>query len=101
MHATEPTQRASSRTVSMPANADLHRLSLTIRRPPRSTLFPYTTLFRSAVLNNSAGATIDVQNNNSFFYYISARCEEYRSEIQSRALNVSPGRRARKKGGGG
>src|SRR5258708_31586374 len=27
-----------------------------IRRPPRSTLFPYTTLFRSAVgMNNGAG----------------------------------------------
>src|SRR2546422_6352176 len=25
-----------------------------IRRPPRSTLFPYTTLFRSAILNASA-----------------------------------------------
>src|SRR5689334_24526882 len=33
----------------------LHSLSiLMIRRPPRSTLFPYTTLFRS----QSAGATI-------------------------------------------
>src|SRR3712207_7420151 len=29
-----------------------------IRRPPRSTLFPYTTLFRSALkLNGSVGAT--------------------------------------------
>src|SRR2546427_4884377 len=26
-----------------------------IRRPPRSTLFPYTTLFRSAVLLDTAG----------------------------------------------
>src|SRR5256885_5436896 len=26
-----------------------------IRRPPRSTLFPYTTLFRSYGLNNIAG----------------------------------------------
>src|SRR3712207_8302126 len=25
-----------------------------IRRPPRSTLFPYTTLFRSAILHTSA-----------------------------------------------
>src|SRR5438034_11392983 len=25
---------------------------LMIRRPPRSTLFPYTTLFRSAVINS-------------------------------------------------
>src|SRR3712207_7501869 len=28
---------------------------LMIRRPPRSTLFPYTTLFRSAVLLRPAG----------------------------------------------
>src|SRR4051812_49479799 len=27
-----------------------------IRRPPRSTLFPYTTLFRSAVALTAAGA---------------------------------------------
>src|SRR3989442_5337781 len=26
-----------------------------IRRPPRSTLFPYTTLFRSALLTNDFG----------------------------------------------
>src|SRR2546427_2302872 len=32
---------------------------LMIRRPPRSTLFPYTTLFRSTV---SAGAGITVSN---------------------------------------
>src|SRR2546426_1925514 len=31
-----------------------------IRRPPRSTLFPYTTLFRS--LNASAGYTLAVGN---------------------------------------
>src|SRR3990170_8418718 len=28
---------------------------LMIRRPPRSTLFPYTTLFRSAIVGESAG----------------------------------------------
>src|SRR5438132_789931 len=28
----------------------LHRFSLMLRRPPRSTLFPYTTLFRSQSL---------------------------------------------------
>src|SRR3712207_8364509 len=27
-----------------------------IRRPPRSTLFPYTTLFRSCVVGRKAGA---------------------------------------------
>src|SRR2546427_4257410 len=29
-----------------------------IRRPPRSTLFPYTTLFRSQPTNTAAGASI-------------------------------------------
>src|SRR2546423_11484798 len=29
-----------------------------IRRPPRSTLFPYTTLFRSWMVKGSAGDTI-------------------------------------------
>src|SRR3712207_8298039 len=30
-----------------------------IRRPPRSTLFPYTTLFRSAVLRLRAAEPVD------------------------------------------
>src|SRR5256885_9590820 len=37
-----------------------------IRRPPRSTLFPYTTLFRSQLTKNQAVATSQeaVQNQN-------------------------------------
>src|SRR3712207_7868070 len=31
-----------------------------IRRPPRSTLFPYTTLFRSAVADGLAGGGVAV-----------------------------------------
>src|SRR2546426_8253003 len=31
-----------------------------IRRPPRSTLFPYTTLFRSLYLNRGDGTFVDV-----------------------------------------
>src|SRR3712207_6859504 len=31
-----------------------------IRRPPRSTLFPYTTLFRSAGRRAAVGARLDV-----------------------------------------
>src|SRR3712207_8106900 len=30
-----------------------------IRRPPRSTLFPYTTLFRSVMLSEDGGETWD------------------------------------------
>src|SRR6267143_7068312 len=33
-----------------------------IRRPPRSTLFPYTTLFRSSCLSDSATGLIDCGN---------------------------------------
>src|SRR5712664_4367836 len=39
---------------------------LMIRRPPRSTLFPYTTLFRSAVaaLGNRRGAIVAIDPRN-------------------------------------
>src|SRR5574337_513182 len=42
-----------------------------IRRPPRSTLFPYTTLFRSAVAGaiGAAAATLLSSNNRSGFEY--------------------------------
>src|SRR6476661_1372538 len=35
---------------------------LMIRRPPRSTLFPYTTLFRSAAMAKQAMAAVDDVN---------------------------------------
>ena len=35
---------------------------LMIRRPPRSTLFPYTTLFRSAVLKRHASLELNLVN---------------------------------------
>src|SRR2546430_8599824 len=35
-----------------------------IRRPPRSTLFPYTTLFRSGFLGNTADSTAFAMNLN-------------------------------------
>src|SRR3712207_7883040 len=75
-----------------------------IRRPPRSTLFPYTTLFRSesdrtgaplAVRNRAAG-TIDgyaaavgrwLVTRDGFdllVYYLSDRSEEHTPELQSR-----------------
>src|SRR3712207_8252085 len=82
-----------------------------IRRPPRSTLFPYTTLFRSALLNAVndaiAGRLLvffpgEVENNN--FRLLDARdgwdymavvitpnggrSEEHTSELQSRQYLV-------------
>src|SRR5437867_9433869 len=37
----------------------LHVLFLMLRRPPRSTLFPYTTLFRSGQFDLSGPALVD------------------------------------------
>src|SRR5438105_12901946 len=58
---------------------------LMIRRPPRSTLFPYTTLFRSFF--TAPGVTVTVDGKSSaqdFAGYHSARSEEHTSELQSR-----------------
>src|SRR2546422_7037491 len=63
---------------------------LMIRRPPRSTLFPYTTLFRSALARGHAGdrrvgedasvdAVHDVERGAD-----DRRSEEHTSELQSR-----------------
>src|SRR2546429_9194856 len=35
-----------------------------IRRPPRSTLFPYTTLFRSGLAAGNGGWGVTITNNN-------------------------------------
>src|SRR5947208_6881002 len=62
-----------------------------IRRPPRSTLFPYTTLFRSgmirAVTASTSAASSGVKNSNfggvAAFAATHARSEEHTSELQS------------------
>src|SRR5438876_3745911 len=59
-----------------------------IRRPPRSTLFPYTTLFRSAVFASlcgcNASATYRVPwYTRSPFISHARRSEEHTSELQS------------------
>src|SRR2546429_7548720 len=46
---------------------------LMIRRPPRSTLFPYTTLFRSEV---PAKLTVDLTNDSDRVHYIRGKLEE-------------------------
>src|SRR2546426_6803972 len=69
---------------------------LMIRRPPRSTLFPYTTLFRSVlgpgdIEKRVAGALIkhadavlhQVGNVNPVFADRDVRSEEHTSELQS------------------
>src|SRR2546430_8497356 len=56
-----------------------------IRRPPRSTLFPYTTLFRS--VSGTVGAVPDQQHVQRAVYRLSAqrRSEEHTSELQSQS----------------
>src|SRR2546430_12258746 len=69
-----------------------------IRRPPRSTLFPYTTLFRShhaadvAPLDATAFATLDSSAINSIRFklhpsveIVRSRSEEHTSELQSQS----------------
>src|SRR3712207_8341180 len=78
-----------------------------IRRPPRSTLFPYTTLFRSKVDEATVGRFLDEpdmpdvdlfvrssgENRTSNFLlwqsaYAEFRSEEHTSELQSRQYLV-------------
>src|SRR5437879_8905497 len=54
---------------------------LLIRRPPRSTLFPYTTLFRS--IDASTNGTLGGFNIVFGQFDINARSEEHTSELQS------------------
>src|SRR2546422_2884572 len=55
-----------------------------IRRPPRSTLFPYTTLFRSLVLGQGRPAPDGRQVGKHAARLTAARSEEHTSELQSR-----------------
>src|SRR3989339_1389001 len=57
---------------------------LMIRRPPRSTLFPYTTLFRSSKLPHTSLA----QCNRVSLLLLRLRSEEHTSELQSLAYLV-------------
>src|SRR3712207_8694772 len=85
-----------------------------IRRPPRSTLFPYTTLFRSAELGTPVPrisiepgraivgpttftlytvgtvkpVTVDAGDGPFTRTYVSVRSEEHTSELQSRQYLV-------------
>src|SRR5256885_4683376 len=57
-----------------------------IRRPPRSTLFPYTTLFRSVTVLEKFGAQIVIavsMTHEDIFDSGRIRSEEHTSELQS------------------
>src|SRR5688572_33420447 len=57
---------------------------LMIRRPPRSTLFPYTTLFRS-LANDRRASGLDVLGIANELKRIAHRSEEHTSELQSQS----------------
>src|SRR2546429_1870628 len=57
---------------------------LMIRRPPRSTLFPYTTLFRSFPFHRPVATTQPIDNVSAKREYDYGRSEEHTSELQSR-----------------
>src|SRR2546421_3880752 len=64
-----------------------------IRRPPRSTLFPYTTLFRSYTVKlRATGENVPpvirvfkIHGHDGKLYMYSDRSEEHTSELQSRS----------------
>src|SRR5258707_11733517 len=56
-----------------------------IRRPPRSTLFPYTTLFRSITSQDAPNGTA---RNSGSPGPCALRSEEHTSELQSRQYLV-------------
>src|SRR2546423_7689693 len=68
---------------------------LMIRRPPRSTLFPYTTLFRSQMVTSRSGSYFTPWVRSNFLTMASRsgfatplRSEEHTSELQSLAYLV-------------
>src|SRR3712207_6897236 len=61
---------------------------LMIRRPPRSTLFPYTTLFRSGALQEDVEARRAQHRRLQPARRRDARSEEHTSELQSRQYLV-------------
>src|SRR5205807_5095657 len=54
-----------------------------IRRPPRSTLFPYTTLFRSRSTHPTHDALTDLDGEGNLVVSHALRSEEHTSELQS------------------
>src|SRR5687768_18288749 len=57
---------------------------LMIRRPPRSTLFPYTTLFRSRLHRHGAPLLATRVDDADVIAWNGRRSEEHTSELQSR-----------------
>src|SRR5256885_1741630 len=78
-----PISTASLKQDTYDASTYLYFFFLMIRRPPRSTLFPYTTLFRSARLQRGAGGLHGGFLGSVPQLLRQARSEEHTSELQS------------------
>src|SRR5436853_7942123 len=62
---------------------------LMIRRPPRSTLFPYTTLFRSSLSSTSCMLTWTDNSSGESFFQIEEREVHQSEDRKSTRLNSS------------
>src|SRR5438445_5972960 len=74
-------------------NHDSLYLFIMVRQQPRSTLFPYTTLFRSQVMASSRAARatytmVSPQDSSPRPIALPKRSEEHTSELQSRQYLV-------------
>src|SRR5215212_11483033 len=67
-------------SVALSALCSLVFFFLMIRRPPRSTLFPYTTLFRS---HRRLPNGLDLRKQRVPIGVVAVRSEEHTSELQS------------------
>src|SRR5699024_12123194 len=84
--------RSPSLPIALSACSSLPRFSLLLQQPPRSTLFPYTTLFRSTdngtleIINQDdiAIASFPLENIKKETNMMNSRSEEHTSELQSR-----------------
>src|SRR5947209_19651077 len=94
MYVTNGGYRVASTLVSL--HFDLSFFFLLVRRPPISTLFPYTTLFRSFNLGYSYN-DLYMQSYICFRNTGYGRSEEHTSELQSRQYLVCRLRLEKKK----
>src|SRR5438445_12219682 len=90
---------ASTRDKNIVPSITHYVFFLMIPRPPRSTLFPYTTLFRSGVYGGPGGNVVDTNESLTLQFasgiglsrldtVYSSRSEEHTSELQSRQYLV-------------
>src|SRR3712207_8325077 len=80
-----------SRWVKPQREQTLNLFFLMIRRPPRSTLFPYTTLFRSRRSRSHSSwrsPALSLEWSTATVWPKRCRSEEHTSELQSRQYHV-------------